>query len=96
MRVGSIVDCWAEPENALPVIQAAASALADLGMDLIVSNQSHRLWAEGFEQAGFLSSESNFIFAASKPLSALLQPFAETHTRMHFTRSDGDGLPRNY
>jgi hypothetical protein len=96
MRVGSIVDCWAEPHNALPVVEAASSALADRGVDLIVSNQSHALWAHAFEKAGFSTSESNFIFAASKPLSAFLHPFAETRWRMHFTRGDGDGLPRNF
>jgi hypothetical protein len=65
-------------------------------VDLIVSNQSHHLWGRAFEQAGFLSSASNFIFAAGKKLSALLQPFAENQSRMHFTRADGDGLPRNF
>jgi hypothetical protein len=96
MRVGSIVDCWATPDNSLPVVQAAAATLVDQGADLIVSNQSHRLWASALEHAGFLSSPSNFIFAAGKKLSALLQPFAESQPRLHFTRADGDGLPRNF
>jgi hypothetical protein len=96
MRVGSIVDCWALPENALPVVQAASAALVENGVDLIVSNQSHRLWGRALNQAGFFSSPSNFIFAAGKNLSALLQPIAETQSQMHFTRADGDGLPRNF
>ena len=96
MRVGSIVDCWAEPHNALPVLQAAAAALVEQGVDLIVSNQSHPLWARALEYAGFLNSPSNFIFAAGKNLSTLLQPFAENRSRFHFTRADGDGLPRNF
>jgi hypothetical protein len=96
MRVGSIVDCWATPDNALPVVQAASATLVDQGMDLIVSNQSHQLWARALEQAGFLSSSSTFIFAAGKALSALLQPFGENQPRLHFTRADGDGLPRNF
>jgi hypothetical protein len=94
--VGSIVDCWALPENALPVVQAASAALVENGVDLIVSNQSHRLWGRALNQAGFFSSPSNFIFAAGKNLSALLQPIAETQSQMHFTRADGDGLPRNF
>jgi hypothetical protein len=65
-------------------------------MDLILSNQSHAAWCRAFEHAGFLKAQSNFIFAASKKLSELLQPFEETRTRMHFTRADGDGLPRNF
>jgi hypothetical protein len=96
MRVSSIVDCLAAPENAVSVIQAATDALMRQEVDLIVSNQSHHLWARALECAGFLSSPSNFIFAAGKNLSALLQPFPETRSRLHFTRADGDGLPRNF
>jgi hypothetical protein len=96
MRVGSIVDCWAAPDNALPVVQAASAALVDQGVDLIVSNQSHPLWARALEHGGFLNAASNFIFAAGKNLTALLQPFSENQSRLHFTRSDGDGLPRNF
>lgn len=96
MRVGSLVDCWASPENALPVVQAASAALIENGMDLIVSNQSHCVWGQALHQAGFFSSPSNFIFAAGKSLSALLQPIADTQSQMHFTRADGDGLPRNF
>lgn len=96
MRVGSIVDCWAEPQNALEVVRAGLDALTDSGMDLILSNQSHVGWAEGFREAGFWSSESNFIFAAGKRLTSFLQPFSEVQRTMHFTRGDGDGLPRNY
>jgi hypothetical protein len=96
MRVGSIVDCWASPEDALPVLRAAADVLEQSGYDLIVSNQSHRQWGRALEQCGFLQADSNFIFAASKGLAALLQPFETNHARMHFTRADGDGLPRNF
>jgi len=96
LRVGSIVDCWAEPENAAFVMRAATEVLSDLGMDLIVSNQSHATWAQALEHSGFLSSDSNFILAAGKKLSGLLEPFAEQRPRVHFTRADGDGLPRNF
>lgn len=96
MRVGSIVDCWAQPGDALPVVKAASAALVEQGMDLIVSNQSHYLWARALENAGFLNSTSNFIFAAGKKLSALLEPFAERQPHLHFTRADGDGLPHNF
>jgi hypothetical protein len=96
LRVGSIVDCWASAGNALAVVGAAYDKLEATGMNLIVSNQSHRDWRAAFEASGFMSSESNFIFAASKKLSALLQPFDELKLRLHFTRADGDGLPRNF
>jgi FMN phosphatase YigB (HAD superfamily) len=96
MRVGSIVDCWASPEDALPVLRAAADALEQSGYDLIVSNQSHHQWGRALEQCGFLQADSNFIFAASKGLAALLQPFDKNQSLLHFTRADGDGLPRNF
>jgi hypothetical protein len=96
LRVGSIIDCWACPENALAVIRAAAAALERSGADLIVCNQSHRDWCAALQAAGFLKAPSNFIFAASKKLAELLQPFEEVKYRLHFMRADGDGLPRNY
>jgi len=96
LRVGSIVDCWALPGNALAVVGAAYRRLETMGMDLIVSNQSHREWCTALKAAGFMSSESNFIFAASKRLSEFLEPFDEVKPRLHFTRADGDGLPRNF
>jgi hypothetical protein len=96
MRVGSIVDCWASPEDALPVVRAAADVLEQSGYDLIVSNQSHYQWGRALEQCGFLQANSNFIFAASKSLAALLQPFEKNQSLLHLTRADGDGLPRNF
>jgi hypothetical protein len=96
MRVGSIVDCLAPPDHALEVVQGACDALQRSGMDLIVSNQSHSAWCRALENSGFMKAESNFIFAASKKLAALLDPFEETKSRIHFTRADGDGLPRNF
>jgi hypothetical protein len=96
LRVGSIVDCWAAPGYAPAVIHGAAEELVEMGVDMIVSNQSHKTWCEALERAGFLKAESNFIFAASKELAELLQPFNEKKSQVHFTRADGDGLPHNF
>ena len=96
LRVGSIVDCWAAAGNAGAVVQAATAALQQLGMDLIVSNQTHRDWCKALTAAGFFAAPSNFIFAASQRLAALLEPFDYLKSRFHFTRADGDGLPRNF
>jgi hypothetical protein len=96
MRVGSVVDCFALPGEFLPVVRCATDALAQQGFDLILSNQSHEAWVEAFRAAGYLSGPSNFIFAASKKLAELLAPFEEVRPHMHFTRADGDGLPKNY
>ncbi|MGA8764509.1 MAG: hypothetical protein WB562_16695 [Candidatus Sulfotelmatobacter sp.] len=96
MRVGSVIDCWAVPEGTVPVVRAATDALIKAGVDLIVSNQNHCLWQHAFATCGFLQAESNFIFAAGKGLSNQLQPFVENQLRIHMTRADGDGLPRNF
>jgi hypothetical protein len=96
MRVGSIVDCWASPENAPAVVRAATESLKKDGFDLIVSNQSHRVWRHAFETGGFLKGPSNFVFAASKKLTGLLQPLEENRPSFHITRADGDGLPANF
>ena len=96
MTVGSIVDCWASPEDAIAVIEAATRELEAQKVDLIVSNQSHLAWGHALERCGFFKGPSNFIFAASKKYAEALHPFAENCRTFHITRADGDGLPRNF
>ena len=96
MRVGSIVDCWAMPNDANALIGAATRALEKDGVDLIVSNQSHHSWCSALEKNGFLKGPTNFVLATSKKLTELLQPFEENRALLHFTRADGDGLPVNF
>ncbi len=96
MRVGSVVDCFALPGEFLPVVRAATEKLARQGFDLILTNQSHADWCQAFKAAGYLTGPANFIFAASKKLAELLAPFDQVRPRMHFTRADGDGLPKNF
>lgn len=94
LRVGSIVDCWARPENAIFVVGAAARVLEQQSMDLIVSNQSHHGWASALEACGFFKAESNFVFAASRKFATLLQ--GSRFSDFHLTRANGDGLPNNF
>ncbi len=91
LRVGTIVDTLALPEDALPVISAASQFLQQRGTDMVVSNQSHETWCAALKSAGFLRGPSNFIFAASQALSGCLRPFATNCTKIHFNRGDGDG-----
>jgi hypothetical protein len=93
LRVGSIVDCWAHPENAAQVMLAATQTLERKGLDLIVSNQSHKQWCRALETSGFLQADSNFVFATSKKHSALLHGEL---SEFHLNRANGDGLPRNF
>ena len=96
LRVGTVVDCWAVPGDEVTVIRAATEALEQRSLDVIVSNQSHQAWCTALEHSGFLKTSSNFVFAASKKLAELLQPFDQQKSRMHIVRGDGDGLPWAY
>jgi hypothetical protein len=91
LRVGSIVDCLALPEQAFGVVRAVTQILEIRGVDLIVSNQSHAAWCAALQSAGFLPGPSNFRFAASRELAKLLDPLPTTMTRIHLTRGDGAG-----
>lgn len=96
LRVGSIVDCFALPENAPTIVRAATETLQEDGFDMIVTNQSNSDWGMAFQRAGYLHGPSNFVFATSPKLSALLSPFDARKTNTHFTRGDGDGLPHSF
>ena len=91
MRVGTIADCFANPRDAHRVVTAATAALEERGVDLIVSNQSHAQWGAAFTASGYRVGPSNFLFAASKKLTALLGSMDESLGRVHLTRGDGDG-----
>jgi len=87
LRVGTIVDSMARPRDAAAVIHAARRYLEGRGVDVIVSNQSHAAWGAALRADGFFAGPSNFLFAASKELTALGVPA----TAMHMNRGDGDG-----
>jgi hypothetical protein len=91
MRVGSIIDCLATPEDANQVMAAAVRVLETRGVDLLVSNQSHPAWCRGLRNAGFLSGPSNFIFVTSKQLTGLLDGIDPAGAGVHMNRADGDG-----
>jgi hypothetical protein len=91
LRVGTIADTLAAPEDAAAVTRAAAALLASRGVDLVISNQAHRSWDAALGEAGFLRGPSDFAFAASPKLAELLAPFAERSRKVHINRGDGDG-----
>jgi hypothetical protein len=91
LRVGSVADALASPENAPAVLQAATQFLQERGVDLIISNHSHAKWSGAFRSAGYLEGPSNFIFAASKPLAAKLPAPEISQHEVYFMRGDGDG-----
>ncbi|MBV9504503.1 MAG: hypothetical protein JO323_05805 [Acidobacteriia bacterium] len=87
LRVGTIVDSMARPEDAGQVVEAARRFLEERGVDLIISNQSHAAWTTALRDAGFLKGPSNFLFAASRELAAM----GGAITAVHINRGDGDG-----
>jgi hypothetical protein len=89
MRVGSIVDCLAAPDQAGAVIRAAAGVLEERGVDLMVSNQLHRAWSEALQQAGFRKGPSNFLLGLSPALAECVNGTGEDG--FHINRGDGDG-----
>ena len=91
LRVGTIVDAFGDPAAAPDLIAGLSQALAARNVDLIVSNQSSRLWVDSFRRAGFSSGPSNFLFAASPALARELGPIRDGMPRFHLTRGDGDG-----
>jgi hypothetical protein len=91
MRVGTILDGFAHPENASHVISLAAQILREGGADLIVSNQLETHWCTAFSKAGFFHGPSNFSFGVSPELSNLLSPFECVAPLVHMTRGDGEG-----
>ncbi len=91
MRLGSIADCLAAPEDAALVVRAAVAELRKRGADVVVTNQNHSAWNAALKSAGFLSGPSNFVWAISPGLKARLEPLAETLPHAHINRGDGDG-----
>jgi hypothetical protein len=91
MRVGSIVDCLAEPGMARLIVREATAFLEQRGVDLIVSNQASSAWGKAFLVAGYLAGPSNFILALSPMLVASLQPMGTVWEQIHMNRGDGDG-----
>jgi len=89
LRVGTIVDCLAPPEDAVAVVQTAARTLEERGVDLMVSNQLHHAWSRALAEAGFRQGPSNFLAALSPALAARLGKCADHE--IHFNRGDGDG-----
>ena len=91
MRLGSLVDFLAKPEDAFPVVHAAAAFLAGRGVDLIVANQGHAAWTAAFHRAGFWQGPSNFLFGASRALAKRLPGGGSDPGQLFLTRGDGDG-----
>jgi len=91
MRVGTLADCLAAPEDAPAVVAAADDALTARGVDLVVSNQLHPAWCGALEGAGYELGPSNFFFYSSEALREALSGQADWENGIHMNRGDGEG-----
>ena len=91
LRVGSVIDCLAAPEDAAAVVGAANRFLIERGVDMIASNQSHPKWADAFAANGYVVLPGRRYFAASPELQKALAPFEQTQKGLHLTNLDGHG-----
>lgn len=91
MRVGSVVDCLAAPEDAAAVVGAANRFLMKRGVDIIASNQADPRWVDAFAANGYAVISGRRYFAVSPELQKVLAPFEETQQRLHLTNLDGHG-----
>lgn len=91
LRVATLVDCFGDPHHAAGLVSSVTRHLETRGVDLVISNQSARLWGDSLRASGFHPGPSNFLFAASPRLAAELAPLDRRLPLVHFTRGDGDG-----
>jgi len=91
LRVGTVIDCLAEPEDAPGVVSAALDFLAARGADIVCSNVTHPEWVRAFAANGFHVLEDRRLFSASRELAGRLGPFEEARRGIHLTPLDGDG-----
>lgn len=91
MRVGSLIDCLALPEDAADVVAAADRFLRARGVDMIGANQAHPAWVAAFEANGYLVLPKRRYFVMSPALYAALQPFDRVSRGLHLTNLDGHG-----
>lgn len=91
MRVGSIADSFAAPDDAYAVVSAADEFLARRGVDIVVSNQLHPHWCDALKTAGYESGPSNFFFYFSEDLDQRLAALPDWERNIHLNRGDGEG-----
>lgn len=87
LHVATVLDVVGVPRSAGALVAALVRALAGRA-DLIVTNQSHQVWAGAFRRAGFASTRSNYLLATSRRLT---ERIGAAGGRVHVTRGDGDG-----
>ena len=91
LHLGIVTDGLAELENVGTVMNAGVQYLADAGVDLAVTFQSHPAWCAAALDAGLLRGPSNCAFYRSSALDNMIRTAAAQKRHWHLTCSDGDG-----
>ncbi|MDQ3033994.1 MAG: hypothetical protein M3Y87_16385 [Myxococcota bacterium] len=91
LNVGTLVDYLAHPDDAGEVVAAGFEHLRELGVDIVIANQSHPAWLRAFEDNGFVLVPHRRLFAGSPALREALAPFEETRRGLFLTNMDGHG-----
>jgi len=91
MRVGSIIDCLARPQDSATIVAAATRYLREQGVDMILSNQADPRWSAGFGANGYAVLAGKRLFAASPALRTALRPWDQVSRGLHLTNLDGHG-----
>jgi hypothetical protein len=91
MRVGSIADCFAAPDDAPLIVAAADEFLTRRGVDIVVTNQLHPRWCDALQMIGYERGPSNFFFYFSEELAERLRGVGDWERGAHLNRGDGEG-----
>ncbi len=89
---GLIVDCFGDMTYAGDIVRAATAYLADQGVDVVITNASHRTWVAEYRRAGFIERPSQFPLIVSRPLAAQIGDLHAALPTSHLSRGDGDGV----
>lgn len=88
LTVGTLCDIVSvDSENTAAFVELAVREARAAGCDMVVSNQLSTEAQNAMRDAGFVSYTSNYLFASSKALSAVV-----SDATAFVTRQDGDGL----
>jgi len=90
LRVGSIVEVFGPLEHCGRIVAAAAHLLEQRGVDLIVSNQVHPRWLQGFRANGFHVLQNHRALGLSPSLQQEWDAKSMFHG-LHMNNLDGDG-----
>lgn len=86
MHLGAIVDGLMPPEFTGAAIASVTEVMTRMGVDTIVSNQSHSAWRSALRDNLFLPGSSNFVLARSPGFATGI-----SLSDLHVNRGDGDG-----